>query len=40
MNGANSLQGAAKWPVVARAQQRERIQSIGLIIGGYENDPF
>jgi len=31
--------GAAVWPIAARAQQRERVRRIGVLIGGDENDP-
>ena len=30
---------AAAWPVVARAQQGDRVRRIGLLMGGDENDP-
>jgi putative ABC transport system substrate-binding protein len=30
---------AAAWPVVARAQQPDRMRRIGVLIGGNENDP-
>jgi putative ABC transport system substrate-binding protein len=30
---------AAAWPVVARAQQGDRIRRIGVLISGDENDP-
>ena len=30
---------AAAWPLVARAQQRERIRRIGYIVARDENDP-
>jgi putative ABC transport system substrate-binding protein len=33
------LGGAAGWPLVARAQQGERVRRIGVLIGGEENDP-
>jgi putative tryptophan/tyrosine transport system substrate-binding protein len=31
--------GAAAWPVVARAQQGERVRQIGVLMGFDENDP-
>jgi putative tryptophan/tyrosine transport system substrate-binding protein len=31
--------GAAAWPVVARAQQAERMHRIGLLMGLVESDP-
>jgi putative tryptophan/tyrosine transport system substrate-binding protein len=31
--------GAAAWPVVARAQQPERIRHLGVLSGGSESDP-
>jgi putative tryptophan/tyrosine transport system substrate-binding protein len=30
---------AAAWPVVARAQQGDRVRRIGVLLGGDENDP-
>ena len=33
------LGGAAGWPLTVRAQQRERIRRIGVLMGGDENDP-
>jgi putative ABC transport system substrate-binding protein len=30
---------AAAWPVVARAQQGDRVGRIGVLIGGDESDP-
>jgi putative tryptophan/tyrosine transport system substrate-binding protein len=30
---------AAAWPVLARAQQGDRVRRIGVLIGGDENDP-
>jgi putative ABC transport system substrate-binding protein len=31
--------GAAAWPLVARAQQGERMRRIGVLMRGNENDP-
>jgi putative tryptophan/tyrosine transport system substrate-binding protein len=31
--------GAAAWPVVARAQQGDRVRRIGVLVPGEENDP-
>jgi putative ABC transport system substrate-binding protein len=33
------LGGAATWPLVARAQQGERVRRIGVLTSGDENDP-
>jgi putative ABC transport system substrate-binding protein len=33
------LGGAAVWPVVARAQQGDRVRRIGVFLLGDENDP-
>jgi putative ABC transport system substrate-binding protein len=30
---------AASWPLAARAQQRDRVRRIGVLMGGDENDP-
>ena len=34
-----ALGGAAVWPLVARAQQPERMRRIGLLTGSTETDP-
>ena len=34
-----ALAGAATWPLMARAQQGERMRRIGVLMSGDENDP-
>ena len=33
------FRGAVAWPLVARAQQHERVRRILVLMGGAENDP-
>jgi putative ABC transport system substrate-binding protein len=33
------LGGAAVWPVAGRAQQRERVRRIGVVMGYAQTDP-
>jgi putative tryptophan/tyrosine transport system substrate-binding protein len=33
------LSGAAAWPLAARAQQRERMRRIGVLVSAVEGDP-
>jgi putative tryptophan/tyrosine transport system substrate-binding protein len=33
------LAGAAAWPMLAHAQQADRVRRIGVLVGGDENDP-
>ena len=34
------LGSAVAWPLVARAQQGDRVRRIGVLAGGDENDPL